>query len=221
MKKALNYLQASMLKNKKLWCNHVLSEIKILFPNAGCELIYHNTYELLIAVVLSAQTTDVSVNKVTPLLFSKYPTVDKLAEASLEDVMSIIKPIGLYKNKSTNIINLSKKICQDFDMKVPDNFEDLTSLPGVGRKTANVVLAEGFNIPRIAVDTHVERVSKRLDLVENNKSVLEVELELMGLIEQKDWHKGHHYLLFFGRYFCTAKKPRCNECFHKECKYKI
>lgn len=210
-----------MLKNKKTWCNYVLSEIKILFPNAKCELIYHNTYELLVAVVLSAQTTDASVNKVTPILFSKYPTVEDLSKASLLDVMNIIKSIGLYKNKSTNIINLAKMICTKYNKKVPDNFEDLITLPGVGRKTANVVLAEGFNIPRIPVDTHVERVSKRLDLVDINKSVLDTELELMNLIDQKEWHNGHHYLLFFGRYFCTARNPKCENCFHKNCKYKI
>ena len=147
-----------MLKNKKAWCEQVLNELEILFPNAGCELNYNNIYELVIAVALSAQTTDVSVNKITPNLFSKYPTVYDLAKAEYMDVYNIIKTIGLAKNKTNNIINLAKKVVTEFNGIIPNTFDELVTLPGVGRKTANVVLAEGFNIPRIAVDTHVERV---------------------------------------------------------------
>lgn len=210
-----------MLENKKIWCNQVLEQLSILFPNAGCELVYHNVYELVVAVALSAQTTDVSVNKITPNLFSKYPTVYDLAKAEYNDVYNIIKTIGLAKTKTNNIINLAKKVITDFNGLIPNTFEELITLPGVGRKTANVVLAEGFNIPRIAVDTHVERVSKRLELVEESKSVLDVEKELMLLIPEEKWHQGHHYLLFFGRYLCTARSPKCNSCFNKNCKYKM
>lgn len=210
-----------MLKNKKIWCNQILDELAILFPNAGCELIYNNVYELVVAVALSAQTTDVSVNKITPSLFSKYPTVYDLARAEYIDVYNIIKTIGLAKTKTNNIINLAKKVATEFNGIIPNTFDELITLPGVGRKTANVVLAEGFNIPRIAVDTHVERVSKRLELVDMDKSVLDVEKELMILIPEEKWHQGHHYLLFFGRYLCTARNPKCNTCFNKNCKYKI
>ena len=209
-----------ILKNKEE-VSKILEEIYKLFPNASCELNYNNIFELLIAVVLSAQTTDKSVNKVTPYLFEKYPTPMMLANADKDDVKFIIKSIGLSNVKSNNIINLSKELTDRFDGIVPNDFHELISLPGVGRKTANVILSEGFKIPRIAVDTHVERVSKRLGIVSEDASVLEVEEALMSLIDESLWHKSHHLLLFFGRYFCLAKKPNCENCFNKEnCKYK-
>ena len=183
-----------------------------MFPNAGCELVYHNVFELSVATILSAQTTDKSVNRVTPILFTKYPTPYDLAKANQQDVMEIIKTIGLYKNKSQNIILFSKKLVEEFDGIVPKDFEQLQTLPGVGRKTANVILTEGYKIPRLPVDTHVERVSKRLQIANVDDSVLKVELKLMELIEESNWHKAHHLLLFFGRYFCFAKKPSCNSC---------
>lgn len=208
-----------MLRNKKE-LEDILSQLDLMFPNAGCELVYHNIFELLIAVMLSAQTTDKSVNIVTPLLFSKYPTATNLANASCDDVIDIIKRIGLAKNKSKNIIAASKMLVEKYDGIVPNDLNLLMELPGVGRKTANVVMSEGFKIPRIAVDTHVERVSKRLGIVNFDVSVLDVELKLMELITEASWHKSHHLLLFFGRYFCLSKKPNCKECpFKKYCTY--
>ncbi len=206
-----------MLKNK---VKYYLTEIEKVFPNAGCELIYHNIYELLIAVSLSAQTTDKAVNKITPILFEKYPSIYELKDAKQEDVEEILKTIGMYKTKSANIINLAKMVYIDYLGEIPSTLEDLMRLPGVGRKTANVVLTEGYKIPRLPVDTHVERVSKRLGIVDVEASVLDVELKLMDLIDESSWHKAHHLLLFMGRYLCLAKKPKCKECFNKDnCKY--
>ena len=185
-----------MLKNKDD-LKVILDEIEVLFPNAGCELIYHNIFELLIAVMLSAQTTDKSVNVVTPSLFEKYPNAFMLSNAEYEDVKEIIKRIGLSNVKAKNIIAASKMIVEVYDGNVPNKLEELIKLPGVGRKTANVVMSEGYKIPRIAVDTHVERVSKRLGIVPFSADVLDVEERLMDLIDQDKWHKSHHLLLFF------------------------
>lgn len=208
-----------MLRSKEE-LNSILNEIEKLFPNAGCELNYNNVFELLIAVMLSAQTTDKSVNIVTPNLFKKYPTAYELGNANVDDVKEIIKRIGLSSTKSKNIIATSKILALKYDGNVPKDLIKLTELPGVGRKTANVVMSEGFKVPRIAVDTHVERVSKRLRIVDLNSSVLDVELKLMELIDEDKWHKSHHLLLFFGRYFCLAKKPNCENCFYKnKCNY--
>lgn len=190
----------------------ILEELENLFPDAKGELDHENDFELLVAVALSAQTTDVAVNIVTKDLFRKYPTPEKLANADIEDVMQTINRIGLYRNKSKNIINLSKMIMDDFGGKVPNNRKDLEKLPGVGRKTANVVLSISFDIPAIAVDTHVERVSKRLGLANIEDNVLAVENKLMDTFPKEYWQKIHHQLIFFGRYHCTARKPKCNEC---------
>ena len=152
-----------MLINKEE-LNEILIQLELMFPNAGCELNYNNVFELLIAVMLSAQTTDKSVNVVTPALFSKYPTVNDLAKADVSDVKEIIQRLGLSSTKSKNIVAASIMLVQKFDSVVPCDLNSLMSLPGVGRKTANVVMSEGFKIPRIAVDTHVERVSKRLGI---------------------------------------------------------
>lgn len=199
---------------------YILDEIEKMFPDASCELNYNNVFELIVAVSMSAQTTDRAVNKVTPVLFEKYPTPIQLAKAKQEDVEEIIKTIGLYKNKAKNIINLSKILVEKYDGKVPAFQTNLESLPGVGRKTANVVLTEGFGIPRIPVDTHVERVSKRMGIVNDNESVVAVEETLEKMIPQARWHKAHHLLLFMGRYHCFAKNPKCGNCFYKEeCKY--
>ena len=208
-----------MLKNKDD-LKVILDEIEVLFPNAGCELIYHNIFELLIAVMLSAQTTDKSVNVVTPSLFEKYPNAFMLSNAEYEDVKEIIKRIGLSNVKAKKIKAASKMIVEVYDGNVPNTLEELIKLPGVGRKTANVVMSEGYKIPRIAVDTHVERVSKRLGIVPFSADVLDVEERLMDLIDQDKWHKSHHLLLFFGRYFCLAKEPNCENCFYKKsCHY--
>ena len=183
------------------------------------ELNYSNPYELLIAVVLSAQTTDKHVNLITRVLFEKYPNVLELSKANIDDIKQIIKPLGLYENKSKNILNLSKEIVERFNCAIPSSFEDLISLPGVGRKTAQVVLAMGFNIEALPVDTHVERVSKRLGIAKRDASVLEVEMTLKRKIRKNEWIDSHHLLLLFGRYYCKAIKPNCDGCkLKKYCK---
>ncbi|MGM9903960.1 endonuclease III [Enterococcus hirae] len=183
-----------------------------MFPEAHGELQHKNPYELLIAVILSAQATDVSVNKATPALFAAFPTPQDLANASVEEIISKIKTIGLYRNKAKNIKACAQQLLDRFDGQVPRTREELVSLPGVGRKTANVVLGDAFGIPAIAVDTHVERVSKRLRICKLDASVLEVEQTLMKKVPEELWVKTHHTLIFFGRYHCTARSPRCEVC---------
>ena len=161
--------------------------------------------------MLSAQTTDVSVNKVTPVLFAKYPTAEAMAEADPLDVQEIIKTIGLYKNKSRNIVALSKMLVSEYGGEVPGSFDDLVRLPGVGRKTANVVLAEGFGQARIAVDTHVFRVSNRIGLT-CAKDPEGVEKKLMERLPEEQWARAHHLLIFHGRKLCHARKPDCGSC---------
>ena len=190
----------------------ILDYIENLFPNAKCELNYNKDYELLIAIVLSAQATDVSVNKVTPVLFNKYKTLKELNNANLKDLEQIIRQIGTYKKKSIFIKEIANKLLNDYNGKVPNNKKNLESLPGVGRKTANVFLAEYYNIPKIAVDTHVERVSKRLNIVPSTAKILEIEEILMRKIPKERWIKTHHQLIFFGRYQCKAIKPNCSSC---------
>lgn len=182
------------------------------FPNAHCELNYSKDYELLIAVVLSAQATDKSVNLVTKKLFEIYPTLLSLASSHPEDIEKIIHSVGLSKTKSKNVVSLSKELIDRFDGKVPSSRLDLMSLPGVGRKTANVVRIEYFKIPEIPVDTHVERVSKRLGLAKESDSVLEVENKLRRKIPKERLIKAHHQLIFFGRYLCKSQNPLCKEC---------
>ena len=189
----------------------VLNELDKLYPNAGCSLDYKNSYNLMVAVVLSAQTTDVSVNKVTPILFKMYPKIQDLASAKLEDVEKIIHKIGLYKNKAKNIIGIAREVIEKFDGEIPRNFDDLVSLPGVGRKTANVVLAEGFGMQKIAVDTHVFRVSNRIGIV-NEDNPLDTEKSLMKVIPEENWTHSHHLLIFHGRGFCSARNPKCDDC---------
>ena len=209
-----------MLKNRQE-LEEILLEIEKLFPNASCELVYHNLYELLIAVMLSAQTTDKSVNLVTPNLFMKYPTALSLSNAEYDDVKSIIARLGLSSNKAKNIIATSKMLVEKYNGVVPSTLEELITLPGVGRKTANVVLSEWYKIPRIAVDTHVERVSKRLKIAKNLDSVLTVEKKLMKMIPQDLWSRSHHQLVLFGRYICKARGPICSECaFYDDCNSK-
>ncbi|EOH89863.1 endonuclease III [Enterococcus villorum] len=183
-----------------------------MFPEAHGELIHQNPYELLIAVILSAQATDVSVNKATPALFNAFPTPQSLAVASIDEIIPKIKTIGLYRNKAKNIRACAQQLIERFDGKVPRTREELISLPGVGRKTANVVLGDAFGIPAIAVDTHVERVTKRLRICKLDASVLEVEETLMRKIPKELWVRTHHTLIFFGRYHCTARSPRCEVC---------
>lgn len=193
----------------------ILDEIEKIFPNASCELIYHNMYELIVAVSLSAQTTDKAVNIVTPRLFEAYPTVYDLAKANPAEVKSYIQTIGLSSNKSKNIVAMAKMVVEEYQGEIPHTQEELERLPGVGRKTANVVLTEGYHIPRIPVDTHVERVSKRFGIANESDNVVAVEEKLMSLIDQKRWHKAHHLLLFMGRYQCLARNPKCEGCFYQ------
>ena len=198
---------------------YIIENLNRLYPDAHCELNHKDSFELLIAVVLSAQTTDVSVNRVTPALFEKYPDAISLSEASEEDVMRLIHSIGLYKNKSRNIINLAKELVKRFDGEVPSKREELESLPGVGRKTANVVLSNCFDYPAFAVDTHVSRVSKRLMIARKDDDVLMIEKKLMKFFPRNCWSRLHHQFIFFGRYKCKAKNPECTDCpFRDSCR---
>lgn len=198
---------------------YIIENLNRLYPDAHCELNHKDSFELLIAVVLSAQTTDVSVNRVTPALFEKYPDALSLSEASEEDVMRLIHSIGLYKNKSRNIINLAKELVKRFDGEVPSKREELESLPGVGRKTANVILSNCFDYPAFAVDTHVSRVSKRLMIARKDDDVLTIEKKLMKFFPRNCWSRLHHQFIFFGRYKCKAKNPECTDCpFRDSCR---
>ena len=192
--------------------DEIASYLNELYPDAHCELNYDSIFHLLIAVMLSAQTTDNSVNKVTPVLFEKYVTPIDLANANIEDVENIIRSIGLYKNKAKNIIATSKMLVEKYNSIVPNSMEELTSLPGVGRKTANVLLVEGFKIPAFPVDTHVERVSKRLGIAKQNDSVETVEKKIRKLYLKEQYGLLHHQFIFFGRYFCKAISPNCKDC---------
>ena len=191
---------------------YCLDVFKQMFPEAECELNHSNPFELLVAVVLSAQATDSLVNKVTPELFQKYSTPYDYIEVPLEELQNDIKRIGLYRNKAKNIKKLSQTLVDQFNGQVPPTKEELESLAGVGRKTANVVASVAFNEPAIAVDTHVERVSKRLGICRWKDSVLEVEKTLMRKIPKEEWSVTHHRMIFFGRYHCKAKRPNCEEC---------
>ena len=189
-----------------------LSRMYDMFPDAVGELHSDSPFQLLIAVILSAQATDVSVNKATPALFKAYPTQEALAQAPIEDIIEKIKMIGLYRNKAKNIKACAQMLLDNYDGVVPNSREELIKLPGVGRKTANVVLGDAFGVPAIAVDTHVERVTKRLRICKLNASVTEVEATLMRKIPKDLWVKSHHTLIFFGRYHCTARSPKCEIC---------
>ncbi|MDH6365158.1 endonuclease-3 [Enterococcus sp. PF1-24] len=190
----------------------VLAIMMELFPEAHGELVHKNAFELLISVILSAQATDVSVNKATPALFAAYPTPLALAQAPMDDVIAKIKTIGLYRNKAKNIKTCSRQLIENFGGEVPQTREELMSLAGVGRKTANVVLGDAFGIPAIAVDTHVERISKRLRICKQSATVMEVEESLMKKIPEDLWIKAHHTMIFFGRYHCLARAPKCEIC---------
>lgn len=190
----------------------VIEAMGKIFPEAKAELDHKNAFELLIAVILSAQTTDVGVNKVTPGLFESYPTPEKMMNAELEDLEDKLKTIGLFRNKAKFVKRTATKLVEKFDSKVPSNRKDLESLPGVGRKTANVVMSVAFDEPAIAVDTHVDRVSKRLGIVEEDASILQVEKTLMEKIPEDLWSIAHHRLIFFGRYQCPAREHNHEEC---------
>lgn len=198
----------------------ILDLIYKMFPNPHCELEYFDDFSFLCAVVLSAQTTDKAVNLVTKPLFLKYPTVFDIASSSEDDLIPILRPIGLMKNKSHYLIKISKAIVEGYGGKVPHDFNELIKLPGVGRKTANVFLAEIDKRPAIAVDTHVNRVSYRLGLSSSIDNVLKTEHELEAGFDEKDWIKVHYGLLFMGRYKCLSKNPKCSDCNLKSiCRY--
>lgn len=198
--------------------DRIINKLNEMYPDNKGDLHYSSIFQLIVAVTLSAQTTDIAVNKATIELFKKYPTEKELAVANINDVKEMIKTIGLYNNKAKNIIEMARILVNNEGIIEP-NLEFLTNLPGVGRKTANVVLSEGFKIPRIAVDTHVFRVSRRLGL-SNSNNVLKVEEDLMNLIDEKMWGKAHLRLLRFGRYFCKSVNPNCSECpFQDICVY--
>lgn len=201
--------------------NTILNYLDELIPNPKCELEYNKDYELLIAVMLSAQTTDKRVNQVTKELFKKYNTLDKLKDAELCNIQSYIKVLGNYTKKSKAVIDIANTLYNKYDKKVPNNRSLLEDLPMVGRKTTNVVLSELYGIPNIAVDTHVERVSKRLKLAKEKSNVLEVENALKRKVPKDKWIRFHHQMVLFGRYYCTAKSPKCNDCKLKDiCKHK-
>lgn len=199
----------------------IIDYLDKLIPEPKCELNYIKDYELLLAVMLSAQTTDKRVNMVTDILFGKYPSLNDLINAPLEDIMEIIKPIGTYHKKAKNIKNIAFRLLNEQNGKVPNDRLFLESLDGVGRKTANVVLSTLYGEPYIAVDTHVSRVSKRLGIVSKNDDVVKIEKKLEKKIPRDRWSKSHHQLVLFGRYYCKAMKPECNNCKIKDiCKYK-
>lgn len=191
--------------------NKILLFLEQLYPNPKCELHYSNDYQLLIAIVLSAQSTDKGVNVVTEKLFNKYKTIEQLNNADIKDIENIIRPVGTYKRKSLYIKDIAKKIVEN-NGKVPTDRVELEKIGGVGRKTINVFLAEYYNEPCIAVDTHVERVSKRLGLVSPSATPWEIEQKLMKLIAKDKWAKTHLQLVLFGRYFCKSRNPRCYDC---------
>lgn len=197
---------------KKERINLILDYVDSLFPNAKCELFYNKDYELAIAVMLSAQTTDISVNRVTKDLFKKYQSIDDLDEASLEDIEEIIKSIGLYKNKARNIKGIARTLKNDFAYKLPSDKEELQKLPGIANKSAGVIRCEIFKIPDLPVDTHIIRITNRLGLANKKDSPLDIEIKLKKIIPESRWIKTHHQLIHFGRYFCTAKSPHCYEC---------
>lgn len=190
----------------------MIDVIADMFPDAEAELNYTNPFELTIAVLLSAQTTDVGVNRVTKGLFERFKTPEDYLAVDVEVIESYIKTIGLYRNKAKNIQKLCRDLIDKFNGEIPGNYNDLVSLAGVGRKTANVVLSVAYDTPRIAVDTHVERISKRLGIARYKDSPLEVEETLMRKIPPERWSKTHHQLIFFGRYHCLARAPKCHEC---------
>ncbi len=195
----------------KLEVNEILDELARLYPDAKCALLHTNPFELLIATMLSAQSTDKMVNTLTPALFQRFPHPQELASADLEEVERLIAKCGLYKTKAKNLIATSQQLVDQYSGEVPASLEALVTLPGVGRKTANVVLSNAFAVPAIAVDTHVQRVSNRIGLAKSD-DVYETEQQLMRKIPKKLWSTAHHWLIYHGRMVCTARSPKCTVC---------
>ncbi|MDD3477855.1 MAG: endonuclease III [Candidatus Izemoplasmatales bacterium] len=190
----------------------VIQELHQMFPDAACELRYQSDVELMVAIILSAQTTDQSVNAATPALFARYRNLEDFAGANPLELQEFIRHLGLFKTKANNIILMAQRVLQEYHGVFPKDHDSLMTLPGVGRKTANVFLAEYYHIPAIAVDTHVHRVSYRLGLSMKTDSPILVEAKLMKLFPQEEWIGMHHKMIHFGRYFCKAKKPSCERC---------
>lgn len=199
-----------MIKKQERF-NKIIDILEKTYPDAHCELVHESPFELLIATVLSAQTTDKKVNQVTEKLYKKYNTPEAFAKLKPEELEQEVREIGLYKNKSKNIIALSNMLIDEYNSTVPDTMDELIKLPGVGRKTANVVLSNAFEIPAIAVDTHVFRVSNRIGLAKA-ENVTDTEEQLMKNIPKERWTLAHHLLIFHGRRTCFARKPNCSEC---------
>jgi len=199
------------LPEKKVRAKVIYRQLSKSYPNVRCELDYKNAFQLLVATVLSAQCTDKRVNQTTPALFKKYPNPQKMAKADLRDIQKLVKSTGFFRAKAKNIKGLSNKIMEEFDGKVPSNLEDLITLPGVGRKTANVVLGHAFGIPGITVDTHFGRLSRRFGWSKQNNPV-KVEFEVGELIPQKEWTNLSQRMIWHGRRVCHSRKPACGAC---------
>lgn len=197
----------------------ILEILKEDYPDAKCELNHESPFQLLVATILSAQTTDKKVNEVTETLFRDYPDLDAFLTLSVEELEERIKQIGLYRSKAKNLVMMCNQLKEKFNGEVPKTMEEITSLAGAGRKTANVVLSNAFGVPSIAVDTHVFRVSNRLALADS-ENVLEVEKQLQKELPKKEWSLTHHLLIFHGRRCCIARNPKCEICnLTKYCKY--
>jgi len=197
---------------RKARLNRILTELDNIFPKATCALIHKNPWQLLVATILSAQCTDERVNKVTPELFKKYPTIEAMANASQDEVAADIRSTGFFNNKARSLIGAAKTIVADYKGQVPRSMEELLKVPGAARKTANVVLGTAYGIPvGVVVDTHVQRISQRLDLTKNNEPV-KIEQDLMKIVPQDRWILFAHQVIHFGRQICIARKPRCASC---------
>ena len=194
----------------------IINTLKTIIPNPVCELDFKNTFELLCAVMLSAQTTDKRVNMITPNLFTKYPNPSDLMNADYDDVKSIISSVGLANTKAKNLLEMAKILHEEYEDIVPNNLEELIKLPGVGRKTASVVLAVGYKIPAMPVDTHLQRMAMRLGYAKKGSNVIECEERLKKYIPKNEWIDAHHLLLLFGRYHCKAVNPLCDNCLLKQ-----
>jgi endonuclease-3 len=199
------------LPEKKVRAKAIYRQLTKNYPNVRCELDYNSAFQLLVATVLSAQCTDKRVNQTTPALFKKYPNPKKMAKADLKDIQRLVKSTGFFRAKAKNIKGLSNKIMEEFDGDVPSNLEDLITLPGVGRKTANVVLGHAFGIPGITVDTHFGRLSRRFGWSKQNDPV-KVEFEVGELIPEKEWTNLSQRMIWHGRRVCHARKPACGAC---------
>jgi endonuclease-3 len=191
--------------------NYIIDKLRTLYPEPACALIHHSPFELICATILSAQCTDVQVNKVAPNLFAKYPNAKSLAVADIPDVEKIIMSTGFYRNKAKNLVNMAIMLMEDYGGEIPSTLEELITLSGVGRKTANVVLGNAFRIAGIVVDTHVIRISNRFAFV-NTEDAVKIEFELMDVIPKEHWVDFSHQLIFLGREYCTARKPKCDIC---------